>query len=103
MKNCMNYISYFWYFSWLFIIIGLLISLAITSTIVKKRIPKNERVYYLSKIATIKNIVKINHNSKIFDHFNSDGNLEGITTKYNKLLNLTTNDGCKEGYKKCHN
>jgi len=40
----------------------------------------------------MKNIVKINHNSKIFDHFNCDGELEGITTKYIKLLNLTNND-----------
>ena len=99
--NCLKHISYYWHISWLLIIIGLLISFGISSSIIEKGISKNERVYYLSKIATIKNIVKINHNSKIFDHFNSDGNLEGITTKYNKLLNLTTNDGCKEGYKKC--
>jgi len=87
--------------SWILITIGILISLVISFLVVDKRVSKHELVYYLSKIATIKNIVKINHNSKIFDHFNSDGELEGITTKYNKLINLTTNDGCKEGYKKC--
>ena len=87
--------------SWILITIGILISLVVSFIVVSKRVSKHELVYYLSKIATMKNIVKINHNSKIFDHFNSDGELEGITTKYNRLLNLTTIDGCKEGYKKC--
>ena len=87
--------------SWILITIGILISLVISFLVVSKRVSKHELVYYLSKITTMKNIVKINHNSKIFDHFNSYGELEGITTKYNKLINLTTSDECKEGYKKC--
>ena len=49
----------------------------------------------------MKNIVKINHNSKLFHHFNEEGNLEGITTKYHRLLNLIIDGKCKEGYKKC--
>ena len=97
----MKYFLFICNLSWILIIIGILISLVISFIVVGKRVSKHELVYYLSKIATMKNIVKINHNSKIFDHFNSDGELEGITTKYNKLLNLITNDGCKEGYKKC--
>lgn len=87
--------------SCILIFLSILISLVTSIIILCVRVPKKEYVYYLSKIATMKNIVKINHNSQIFDHFNSDGELEGITTKYIKLLNLTTNDGCKEGYKKC--
>lgn len=97
----MNNICGLFILSWILISLSILISLIISIIILCFRVPKKEYVYYLSKIATMKNIVKINHNSKIFDHFNSDGELEGITTKYNKLLNLTTNDGCKEGYKKC--
>ena len=97
----MKYFLFICNLSWILITIGILISLVVSFIVVSKRVSKHELVYYLSKIATMKNIVKINHNSKIFDHFNSDGELEGITTKYNKLLNLITNDGCKEGYKKC--
>ena len=58
-------------------------------------------VYYLSKIATVKNIVKTNHQSKIFNKFNEEGNLEGINIYYQKLLQLIVNDTCKVGYKKC--
>ena len=87
--------------SMIFVTLSYLISYIIAVVVVANRVSKEEFVYYLSKIATIKNIVRINHNSKIFDHFNSDGELEGITTKYNKLLNLTSKEGCKEGYKKC--
>jgi len=87
--------------SWSSVTLSYLISFIISFIVVANRVSKEEFVFYLSKIATMKNIVKINHNSKIFDHFNSDGELEGITTKYNRLLELTTKDGCKEGYKKC--
>ena len=97
----MKCIKFLCILSWIFIFCSILISIVISIIVVDKRISKKEFVYYLSKVATMKNIVKINHNSKIFDHFNSDGDLEGITTKYNKLLNLTTSEGCKEGYKKC--
>ena len=87
--------------SWSSVTLSYLISFIISFIVVANRVSKEEFVFYLSKIATMKNIVKINHNSKIFDHFNSDGELVGITTKYNRLLELTTKDGCKEGYKKC--
>ena len=70
--------------------------------IIKKRRNKKEMVYYLSKITTIKNIVKANHQSKIFNDFNEEGNLEGININYNRLLELITdNDTCKKGYRKC--
>jgi len=82
-------------------IISFGISIVVSFNIVDKRISKKQVVYYLSKIATVKNIIKINHNSKIFHNFNSEGNLEGITTKYNRLLNLTNGNECKKGYKKC--
>ena len=76
-------------------------AMIISFVIVDKRVPKEKLVFYLSKIATMKNIVKINHNSRIFHNFNSYGNLEGITTRYHRLLNLTTENGCKEWYRKC--
>ena len=70
--------------------------------IIKKRRNKKEMVYYLSKITTIKNIVKANHQSKIFNDFNEEGNLEGININYNRLLELITdNDTCQKGYRKC--
>ena len=82
-------------------IISFGISIVVSFNVAAKRISSKQIVYYLSKIATVKNIIKINHNSKIFHNFNSEGNLEGITTKYNRLLNLTNGNECKEGYKKC--
>ena len=91
----------FCYLSGILVTLSYLISLIISFVVMANSVSKEEYVYYLSKIATMKNIVKINHYSKIFDHFNSDGELEGITTKYHRLLNLTTKDGCKKGYKKC--
>ena len=97
----MDYIIVICHLSWILITLSYLISFVISFIIIDKRVSTEEFVYYLSKIATMKNIVKINHNSKIFDHFNSQGELEGITTKYYRLLNLTTTDGCVEGYKKC--
>ena len=81
--------------------IGYLIAIVINFVIMGNRVSKEKLVYYLSKIATMKNIVKINHNSKLFHHFNSDGNLEGITTKYHRLLSLIIDGKCKDGYKKC--
>jgi hypothetical protein len=82
-------------------IISFGISIVVSFNVAAKRISSKQIVYYLSKIATVKNIIKINHNSKIFHNFNSEGNLEGITTKYNRLLNLTNGNECKKGYKKC--
>jgi len=38
-----------------------IITLGILSRIIDKKRSKKEMVYYLSKIATIKNIVKMNH------------------------------------------
>ena len=93
--------SAIFHISWISVTLSYLISFIISFIVVANRVSKEELVFYLSKIATMKNIVKINHNSKIFDHFNTDGELEGITTKYNRLLELTTKDGCKEGYRKC--
>ena len=70
--------------------------------IIKKRRSKKEMVYYLSKITTVKNIVKANHQSKIFNDFNDEGNLEGININYQRLLELITDDDtCKKGYRKC--
>ena len=89
--------SVFCHISWISVTLSYLISFIISFIIVANRVSTREFVFYLSKIATMKNIVKINHNSKIFDHFDSDGELVGITTKYNRLLELTTIDGCKEG------
>lgn len=85
----------------LFLFISHIITLALFSRIIDKGINKKEKVYYLSKIATVKNIVKTNHQSHIFNDFNKEGNLEGININYQILLELITDDGCKKGYKKC--
>ena len=58
-------------------------------------------VYYLSKIATVKNIVRTNHLSQIFNEFDVEGNLEGININYQRLLDLIEDNKCKKGYKKC--
>ena len=58
-------------------------------------------VYYLSKIATVKNIVRTNHLSQIFNDFNKEGNLEGININYQRLLELIEDNKCKKGYKQC--
>ena len=78
-----------------------IITLGILSRIIDKKRSKKEIVYYLSKINTVKNIVKMNHQSKIFNDFNKEGNLVGININYQRLLQLITKDGCKPGYKKC--
>ena len=78
-----------------------IIGIGLLGRIVDKGKSKKEMVYYLSKIATVKNIVKTNHQSKIFNKFNEEGNLEGINIYYQKLLQLIVNDTCKVGYKKC--
>ena len=85
----------------LFIIASYFLSFAIFARIIDKRRSKKEIVYYLSRIATIKNIVKMNHQSQIFNDFNEEGNLEGININYQRLQQLITEGGCKKGYKKC--
>ena len=52
----------------------------------KRKKSKKEIVYNLSKISSVKNIVKTNHQSKIFNNFNEEGNLEGINIYYQRLL-----------------
>ena len=96
---CLSFIRNF---SFSLLVLGFIISIIINIVIVQKRSASNEKaVYCLSKVATVKNIVNINHNSKIFNFFNSEGHLEGITTKYQRLLNLANNGNCSEGYHKC--
>ena len=89
------------YYGWILLVISFIVSFGLFARIIDKRRSKKEMVYYLSKIATVKNIVKTNHQSKIFDKFNEEGDLEGINIYYQKLLELIVNDTCKEGYKKC--
>ena len=67
----------------------------------KRKKSKKEIVYYLSKISSVKNIVKTNHRSKIFNNFNEEGNLEGINIYYQRLLQLIEKGKCKTGYKRC--
>ena len=45
-------------------IISFGISIVVSFNVAAKRISSKQIVYYLSKIATVKNIIKINHNSK---------------------------------------
>ena len=84
-----------------FLMVSYIVSWALFGRIIDKSRSKKEIVYYLSKIATVKNIVKINHQSKIFNKFNEEGDLEGINIYYQKLLQLIANDTCIAGYKKC--
>lgn len=85
----------------LFILISYIITLGLYSRIIDKRRSKEEMVYYLSKIATVKNIVRTNHLSQIFNEFDVEGNLEGININYQRLLDLIEDNKCKKGYKKC--
>ena len=86
----------------LFLLASYILPFGLFARIIKKRRSKKEMVYYLSKITTVKNIVKANHQSKIFNDFNDEGNLEGININYQRLLELITDDDtCKKGYRKC--
>ena len=86
----------------LFLLISYIVTLGLYARIIDKRRSKKEMVYYLSKITTVKNIVKANHQSKIFNDFNEEGNLEGININYQRLLELITNNNtCQKGYRKC--
>ena len=60
-----------------------------------------ERIYFSSKILTIKNIVQNNHNSKIIDKFSSSGEVSGLTANYKHLLKLSKKTGCGPNYKQC--
>jgi len=81
------------------IIISYISTLVILSIIIGNRKRQKEMVYYLSKIATVKNIVKMNHQSQIFNDFNENGELMGININYQKLLQLITEKGCKKAIK----
>ena len=58
-------------------------------------------LWFCSKILTIKNLIKINHNSQIFYTFSSANSLVGLSTNYNNLLKLVTENGCEEYYRPC--
>ena len=60
-----------------------------------------EYIWYCSKILTVKNIIKLNHNSEIFYNFSSSKDIVGLSTNYKNLLKLITKDGCVENYKQC--
>ena len=83
------------------ILISYIITLGLFSPIIHKRRSKKGMVYYLSKIAIVKNIVEANHQSQIFNDFNKEGNLEGININYQRLLEFIVDGECKKGYKKC--
>ena len=48
----------------------------------KIRVSKEYSVYYLSKIATIKNIVNNNHKSQLVHDFDTNGNSVKININY---------------------
>lgn len=60
-----------------------------------------EYIWYCSKILTVKNIIKLNHNTEIFYTFSSSKDIVGLSTNYKNLLKLITKDGCVENYKQC--
>ena len=80
------------------IIEGVMLALAIVRI---DRKNDYEYIWYGSKILTIKNIIKLNHNSEIFYTFSSAKDIVGLSTNYNNLLKLITKDGCAENYKQC--
>ena len=58
-------------------------------------------LWFCSKILTIKNLINLNHNSKIFYTFPSPNLIEGLSTNYKNLLKLVTKNGCIENYRPC--
>ena len=87
--------------AFIFLCASIIISVGLFARIIDKRKSKKGMVYYLSKIATVKNIVRTNHLSQIFNDFNKEGNLEGININYQRLLELIEDNKCKKGYKQC--
>ena len=80
----------------------LLTGLMITLAIIRLNINKNfDYLQFSSKILTIKNLINLNHNSKIFYSFSSANNIIGLSTNYNNLLKLVRENGCAENYKPC--
>ena len=73
-------------------------------TLVCLRLANNKKFDYLwfcSKILTIKNLIKINHNLQIFYTFSSANSLVVLSTNYNNLLKLVIENGCEEYYRPC--
>ena len=80
----------------------MLIGLMLALTFIRLSNNKNfDYLWFSSKILTIKNLIKINHNSKIFYTFSSANSIVGLSTNYINLLKLVTENGCAENYRPC--
>ena len=81
-----------------FMLIGLMLAL----TFIRLSNNKNfDYLWFSSKILTIKNLIKINHNLQIFYTFSSANSLVVLSTNYNNLLKLVIENGCEEYYRPC--
>ena len=88
--------------SFCFLIIAFFTSYIMLCIITDNKMSTKKKVYYLCKIETIKNIIKTNHQAKLFYNFDSSGNINYLSINYRKLLKLLSEEGkCIEGYKQC--
>ena len=86
------------------IMTSILLSFTMFCIITDKRINKNKNkpiVYFMSKVLTIKNIVKNNHQSQLLYKYDTSGKIELLSADYQSLLKVITKDGCAEGYRQC--
>ena len=85
-------------------LISYLLLIGICSAIANQHPTKKknfEYVFYLSKILTVKSIVRNNHNSQILLIFSSSGEPSGLEVNYRNLLKLYKNNKCEENYRPC--
>ena len=71
-----------------FLIIAFFTSYIMLCIITDNKMSTKKKVYYLCKIETIKNIIKTNHQAKLFYNFDSSGNINYLSINYRKLLKL---------------
>ena len=80
----------------------MLIGLILALTFIRLSNNKNfDYLWFSSKILTIKNLIKINHNLQIFYTFSSANSLLVLSTNYNNLLKLVIENVCEEYYRPC--
>jgi hypothetical protein len=70
-------------------------------TVIFKKFDEFEYIWFCSKILTVKNILKNNHNRSLFYNYIARSTFTGLQEKYYELLNFTTDEGCKENYRQC--
>lgn len=66
--------------------------------VIFKQFDEAEYIWFCSKILTVKNILKNNHNKTLLYSYISLSRFTSIQKNYYELLNLTTAEGCKENF-----